>query len=322
MSRALSQVLSTTLNTAIASPNAVPVGEVMTAVRHLQPVASPAAADGAQPDTRVVLAAGRVSVALDTQNGAITVQVGNRVTAYAPTSLPATVATPGGILPVLDAVSLPVRDISSRLPVGKILDRPLGVPFIPEAFDRQPVPDTPLPAGIPPASHSPANQPGQNAAASGIARTMDETLRHLDPSVFRNATVLRNTGPMPGADIPALTRIALDISAEIAPGAPVALNPPQIGRFGLPKPAPAQTEDGPVMKQGYADASANLAPVVPAVHMQAQLAPEQRKKNATKQQRKQLPAGKYESLTIENAFDREMPAAHQGLVFASVVFSV
>lgn len=316
VSRALSQVVSTTLNNAIASPNTVPVSEIMTAVRQLQPVATPNASAEAEPDARIVLSAGKVSVAFDTQNGAIAVQVGNHVTAYAPASLPATAAIAGGVLPALDAASLPIRDISPRLPAGKILDRPSGVPFIPPAFDQPLTPGTPHPAGQTPTSH----QPAQNAAA-GAARTMDETLRHLGPGVMRNATVLRNVGAMAGADIPALTRIALDISAEIAPGAPVAVNPPQIGKFGLPKPAPAQTENGPVMKQGYADASANLAPVVPAVHMHGQLPPEQRKK-MPKQQQKRLPAGKYESLAIEDAFSRDMPAAHQGLVFSSVVFSV
>ena len=315
VSRTLSQVVSTTLNNSMASPNAVPAGEIMAAIRQLQPVATPNASANAEPDARIVLSAGKVSVAFDTQNGAITVQVGNRVTAYAPASLPATATIAGSILPALDAASIPIRDISPRLPAGKILDRPSGVPFIPPEFDQPLAPGAPRPAGQIPASHPPIH----NAAAA--PRTMDETLRHLDPAVIRNATVLRNVGPMTGADLPTLTRIALDISAEVAPGAPVAINPPQIGKFGLPKPAPAQTENGPVMKQGYADASANLAPVVPAVHMRGQLPPEPVRKT-TKKQQKRLAKGRYESPAMDNAFTRDTPTGHQGLVFSSVVFSV
>lgn len=146
-------------------------------------------------------------------------------------------------------------------------------------------------------------------------------MRHLDPAVMRNATVMRNFGPVTGADIPALTRIALDISAEIAPGAPVALNQPQIGKFGLPKPAPAQSEPGPVLKHGYADASANNVPVLPAVHMRGQLEIEDRKPKP-KSRHKQLPSGQYRSIGVDDAFTRDMPADHQGLVFSSVVFSV
>ena len=41
-----------------------------------------------------------------------------------------------------------------------------------------------------------------------------------------------------------------------------------------------------------------------------------------KQQQKRLPAGQYESLPMDDAFTRDMPSNHQGLVFSSVVFSV
>ena len=161
------------------------------------------------------------------------------------------------------------------------------------------------------------NHAAQNAAAFAA----DETLRHLDPTLMRNATVLRSIGPAAAADIPALTRIALDISAEIAPGAPVAINAPVSGKFGLPRPAPAQTESGPVLKHGYADATANLPPVLPAVHMRGQLEIEDRKPKP-KLRQKQLPAAKYQSVAIDDAFTRDMPSNHHGLVFSSVVFSV
>jgi hypothetical protein len=77
------------------------------------------------------------------------------------------------------------------------------------------------------------------------------------------------------------------------------------------------------MRHGHADASANLPPVLPAVHMRAQTEPEDRKsKPKPKQAQKQLPAGQYETVVIDDAFTRDMPAEHQGLVFSSVVFSV
>jgi hypothetical protein len=275
ISRALSGVIATTLNNTVTAGNTVSVGEVMTAVRHLQPV------EASGNDAKIVLSADKVSVALDTRNGAITVQVGNRVTAYAPASLP----QPGTAIAPLEGIavaSIPVDNISSRLPVGKILDQPAGVPFIPPAFDKPVLPATPPPPGQAPT----ATPPAQNAAAIAA----DETLRHLDPAAARNATILRSIGPAPAADIPALTRIALDISAEVAPGAPVAINAPVIGKFGLPRPAPAQTENGPVLKHGYADASANLPPVLPAVHMRGEVAPEDRRRAPKrKQQQKQLP---------------------------------
>lgn len=316
VSRALSQVVSTTLNNAAVSATAVPVGEVMAAVRHLQPVAGPPASGDAGADSRIVLASGRVSVAFDPGNGAITVQVGDRVTAYAPASI----AANGAPLPGLDAASLPDQRISSRLPVGIVVDRPSGVPFIPPEFDP---PDAPAKPGAPTAPATPPadRKPGQNAAAAAATLAAEQALRHLDHAAMRNATVLRGVGAAAGAELPALARIALDISAEIAPGAPVAVNPPVIGKFGLPKPAPAQTEPGPVMKHGYADASANQVPVLPAVHLQGHLPPENRRKMAKKQQ-KRLPAGKYETVALDDAFTRDMPPGHQGLVFSSVVFSV
>ena len=308
VSRALSGVIATTLNNTVTAGNTVSVGEVMTAVGQLQPVQ---ATDGG---AKIVLSAGKVSVALDTQNGAITVQAGNRVTAYAPASLP----QPGTAIAPLEgiqAVSLPVDDISSRLPAGKILEQPAGMPFVPPPFDKPALPATPPPPGQAPA-HTP---PAQNAAAIAA----DETLRQIDPAIARNATILRSIGPAPAADIPALTRIALDISAEIAPGAPVAINAPVIGKFGLPRPAPAQSENGPVLSRGYADATASLPPVLPAVRMRGDVAPEDRKKAPKrKQQQKRLPAGQYESLPMDDAFTRDMPSNHQGLVFSSVVFSV
>ena len=246
ISRALSAVISTTLNNTVTAGNTLSVGEVMTAVQ-------------ATDDTaKIVLTAGKVSVALDTQNGAITVQVGNRVTAYEPASLPQ-LGTAIATLEGIKAVSLPVDDISSRLPTGKILEQPAGVPFVPPGFDKPVIPATPPSPGQAPVR----NHAAQNAAAFAA----DETLQHLDPTLIRNATVLRSIGLAAAANIPALTRIALDISAEIAPGAPVAINAPVIGKFGLPRPAPAQTESGPALKHGYADATANLPPVLPAVHM-------------------------------------------------------
>jgi len=57
--------------------------------------------------------------------------------------------------------------------------------------------------------------------------------------------------------------------------------------------------------------------------MRGDVAPEDRKKAPRrKQQQKRLPAGQYESLPMDDAFTRDMPSNHQGLVFSSVVFSV
>jgi len=144
----------------------------------------------ADDTAKIVLTAGKVSVALDTQNGAITVQVGNRVTAYEPASLPQ-LGTAIATLEGIKAVSLPVDDISSRLPTGKILEQPAGVPFVPPGFDKPVIPATPPSPGQAPVRKHPA----QNAAAFAA----DETLQHLDPTLIRNATVLRSIGPAAAA---------------------------------------------------------------------------------------------------------------------------
>ena len=136
---------------------------------------------------------------------------------------------------------------------------------------------------------------------------------------MRNATFIRGVSPAAGSDMPGVTRIALDINAEFGPGGQSNTAPPPIGKFGRPQQAPAQAENGPVMRNGYADASANLVPVMPAWHARGQLPDRAPKKKATP---KQLTTGGYQSIPLDDAFTREMPKGHQGLVFTSFVFSV
>lgn len=318
ISRVLSQAILGAVN-AGGTPS-VSVGEIMMAARQLQPVPA-AIGDEADPAraNRVTLSAGKISVAVDTGGGPITVQIGNRTTAIAPVSAPAPgVAIPA--LPGLDTAPLPTAEFSSRRPVGEVLDKPVGIPFVPPAFDDPPPAVPQVPGGSPGQTTPPA--PGSKPSAHA-AMAVDEAFRQSDPTILRNATVLRSLGPVAGSDIPALTRIALDIAGEIAPGAPVAVNPPHIGKFGLPKPAPVQSEDGPVLRHGYADATANLPPVLPAVHQRGQTDIEDRKpRQKAKAAQKQLPGGRYETVALDDAFTRDMPADHQGLVFSSVVFSV
>lgn len=323
--KTISRMFAQAIAGAISSGSAnitPPVGEIMQAARQLQPVAAVKAGAGTAETAntaRIELAAGKISVSLETDSGAITVKIGDRTTVFAPVSTPAT-GSPLAPLPGLNGVALPEPETRPLLPAVQASEKPAAVPFVPPAFDAPP----------PVAPQAPEQRPANPSAAAPNGKAVfhnaagtDETLRHIDPAVMRNATVLRSLGPVAGTDVPSLTRIALDIAGEIAPGAPVAINSPKIGKFGLPKPAPVQSENGPVLKHGYADASANLPPVLPAVHMRAHTDPEERKaKPKPKQAQKRLAAGKYENLAIEDAFTREMPAEHQGLVFSSVVFSV
>lgn len=73
------------------------------------------------------------------------------------------------------------------------------------------------------------------------------------------------------------------------------------------------------MRNGNTDASANLVPAVAAWHARGQLPDRAPRKKATP---KQLTTGGYQSIPLEDAFTREMPKSHQGLVFTSFVFSV
>ncbi len=119
--------------------------------------------------------------------------------------------------------------------------------------------------------------------------------------------------------MPALTRIALDLTAEIGPGLQNAVVPPPLGKLSLPQPAPGQTAAGPVRKNGYTDAAANLVPVLPPTYRRGDLIAHQKKK-ADKKQR--LLPGQYQNVLGDDAMTRDMPPEHQGLVFSSVVFSV
>jgi hypothetical protein len=85
---------------------------------------------------------------------------------------------------------------------------------------------------------------------------------------------------------------------------------------GYPFEAP---EAGPIMRNGNTDASANLVPAVAAWHARGQLPDRAPRKKATPKQRT---TGGYQSIPLEDAFTREMPKSHQGLVFTSFVFSV
>ena len=77
---------------------------------------------------------------------------------------------------------------------------------------------------------------------------------------------------------------------------------------------------GPVMKNGYTDAAANLVPVLPPTYRRGDLVAKPKKKS-DKNKQQQLPSGMYQNVMIEDAMSRDMPAGNQGLVFSSVVFS-
>lgn len=313
VSTALSRAVATTINTTFAAGNGIPVTEVMTSVSQLKPV-SQTAATADTGNSRIVLAAGNLAVAIDTINNAITVQVGNKITTYAVGSAAPPIAAIAPS-PEINAASLPILDIPAGLPAGKVLELPVGTPFVPPEISKMP------PTTIPDVPGSKQPQPAPAHTAGAIALTLEENMQHLDPAVQRNATIIRGMEAPSGPDLPGLTRIALDLSAEIGPGIQGAAVPPPAGKLGLPQAAPQQTAAGPVMKNGYADAAANLVPVLPPTYRRGDLVAKSKKKSGQKKQR-QLPSGQYQNVMIEDAMSRDMPRGHQGLVFASVVFSV
>jgi hypothetical protein len=276
VSTALSHAVATTINTTFATGNGIPVTEIMTAVGQLQavPNAAPGTPDAGAGAGRIVLTAGNLAVAIDTTNSAITVQVGNRITTYAFGSAASPIAAIAS-LPEINAASLPILDIPSGLHPGKILDLPAGNPFVPpEIADMPPVgtPHIPGPKKPPPApTHT----------AGSVTLSLEENLQHLDPAILRNATIISAMEAPSGPDLPGLTRISLDLSAEIGPGVQGAAVPPPVGKLGLPQPAPQQTAAGPVMKNGYTDAAANLAPVLPPTYRRGDLEEKIRQKEAT-----------------------------------------
>ena len=113
-------------------------------------------------------------------------------------------------------------------------------------------------------------------------------------------------------DAARITRVSLDIAL----GAGSTQQPAPVGNFGLPRPAPAAGEDGPVLPRGYADASAHLVPVMPAFHSRALLPDVEAKAKPRK-----LSKNHYDQVLLEDSFDRETPKGHEGLVFSAVVFT-
>lgn len=316
LSAALSRAIATTVNTTPGGGNGIPATEIMSAVSRLQPVTDAPSAEADGATGRVVLAAGNLAVAIDTRNSAITVQIGNRITSHTVSSAASPISAIAP-LPEIETASLPVLDIPSGLPAGRVLEVPAGTPFVPPEISEMPLPG----ARPVPGPKKPHPAPAQTAGAQSLS--LDENLQHLDPAVLRNATIIRAMEAPSGPDLPGLTRIALDLSAEIGPGLQGAMVPPPVGKLGLPQAAPQQSAAGPVMKNGYADAAANLVPVLPPTYRRGDLTPKYKKKaEKKKQQQRHLPSGQYQTVLIEDAMSREMPAGHQGLVFSSVVFSV
>ena len=318
ISALLSRAVATTINVASAntSPQAVAgisATEIMAAAGQLKPVPDTANGDRSADSARIVLSAGKIAVVIDTANGGVTVQVGNRITSYAVTSAAPPIAAIAP-LPEIQAASLPVLDIPSGLSPGKVLDLPAGTPFVPPEIDDMP------PVGAPHVPEPKKNVPPPAPSAAAIAQALEENLQHLDPMAMRNATIINGMEASSASDLPTRTRITLDLTAEIGPGIQGAVIHPPMGKLGLPQAAPQQTAAGPVRKNGYTDAAANLVPVLPPTFRRCDLVARQKKKADKTKPR--LPSGRYQNFLADDAMTRDMPAGHQGLVFSSVVFSV
>ena len=118
----------------------IPVAELVSSLSRLEVVSPvPTGDTGAG---KIVLNHGHVSLVADSGSGAVTVRIGQRVTAFAPASLsnPATAHSP---LPQLDVLPLPIHDIPASLPVGKVVETPGGLPFVPPEISDLPAPGSP-----------------------------------------------------------------------------------------------------------------------------------------------------------------------------------
>ena len=88
---------------------------------------------------------------------------------------------------------------------------------------------------------------------------------------------------------------------------------PPSGEFGLPRPSPAGSEDGPVLPREYADASANLIPAIHSLGLMQAL--------ETKSRLRKQAKGPYHQAHADSPFERDTPDGHEGLVFSAVVFT-
>lgn len=314
----LATAISSVLVSAATSTTAISVADVAAAVGSLR-LSTTFASGDADADTgsggdafRLISGATGLSlnIAVQPENGSVTVTVGDRVVALSPAALPPAAVLPAPTEEALDAASLPVRDISPNIPTGSILERPAGTPFIPPEIAQMPPPNTPpraLPQSVPASAQTPV----------AVAQQLD-MLPAQTMETARNATVLRGIEFAARSEGPAgMARISLDISADVGPAPTSATLSEKLGRLGRSAPAPAQSEAGPVMQQGYTDGSATNAPVLPAWHVgvAAPLPP-------APPARKKLPPRAYRSAAPDDALTRETPPGHEGLVFSSVVFSV
>ena len=137
----------------------------------------------------------------------------------------------------------------------------------------------------------------------------------LDPVVARQATVVKGYSGAAGAENAAITQVSLDINAEIGPAPSASLTPTERGALGRPRDIPPRSEAGPVRDSGYTDATATLPPVLAAFHARGNM-----ELPLNKPKQKKLPKP-YAQPVLEDAFTREIPEGHEGLVFTAVVFS-
>ncbi|MGB0631291.1 MAG: hypothetical protein ACPGRZ_11410 [Alphaproteobacteria bacterium] len=305
---AIARIVSASINSTSPAAHGVPVPEIVASLSRLD-VAGDTAQTAISPG-EASFSHGRISVATQTETGMVIVRIGRQVTAFAPASLssPAAAQAP---LPNLNALPLPIRDFPADLPVGKVVETPGGLPFVPPDVTDLPVPGIPASPSQTPGSHQPKTT--THTAKSG---SESEPFRLLEPVALKNATVVKQMEVASQGDAVRLTRVSVDLSAEIAPGAQAAQQPAPVGGFGLPRPAPLAGEDGPVVPRGYADGSAKLVPVLPAFHARGLMqAPD------TGPKPRKLPKGHYEQALLEDPFDRDMPEGHEGLVFSAVVFT-
>jgi hypothetical protein len=260
-----------------------------------------------------------LAVTVKPASGAITVRVGQAFVAFAPASLPAIAALPGAaVAPTVDLAPLPINDISPNIPIGKILERPSGIPFVPpEISDLPHNNDRPGP-----------DAPGHrrdHAPLPGHASAIGEAELFSAFEKLRTHTVLRSVESAEAAEAGArLSRFTLDVAAEIGDAMPTAVPADAPGRFGRARTAASAGDPVPPREAGHPDASAMKPPVLPAWHAAGLLpggvaAPAE---PAAPAKRKKRPALPYHQDATDDSFTRELPKDFEGVVYASVFVSV
>jgi hypothetical protein len=280
--------------------------------------------------SRIVLAAGPLTIVVAPRDGSVTVRIANQAVAVAPASLAPPTAW---VAPLADIDALPLPAIAFAGRAQSPVAVEPAVPLSAAAGTADPLARAVADAAAPDAA-----KPDRDTAKAVAAALDAETVRLIETAVARNATLFRALLAAPADGTAGTMRISLDIGAVVGTVPPVPVEISRVGRFGLPQPAPAQGEKGPVRADGHADAAAVKPPVLPPWHALGEMpriAARPLPKPETRQRKLSYGVGSEVEAEAEDhaesddrslaapddAFTRDMPEGFEGVVPKSVKVS-